>query len=274
MTADWLAKSLERLRNAGPSAGNRTLAAYGKTVVAFPERLLGSAGLGPHRTHAEAPETETISETLLDMQICSPSRLSALLLLGATTAFADTVVPPPAWPSIKDSPVALAADPVRPLMLGALRVTLDASSLADVRQAIGAGVSQRQGKGTDSLDWLCYTVSDTAPMQRLWLTSSELARGHVDAVVATDLPAGAAPATPQCPDLPARFKPVRFDDGLWLGGVSSELRKALGIPVRNGPNFSSLFQGQAGNLQMVSSTVIEFRGGRAVSLYVAHSSQN
>ena len=207
------------------------------------------------------------------MQICSPSRWSALLLLGATAAFADTVVPPPAWPAIKDSPVALATDPVRPLLLGSLRVTLDASPLADVRQAIGAGVSQRQGKGTDSLDWICYTVSDTAPMQRLWLTSSELARGRIDAVVAADLPAGAAP-TPQCPDLPARFKPVRFDDGLWLGGVSAELRKALGIPAKNGPNFSSLFQGQAGNLQMVSSTVIEFHGGRAVSLYVAHSTQN
>jgi len=207
------------------------------------------------------------------MQICSPSRLSALLLLGATAALADTVVPPPAWPAIKDSPVALATDPVRPLLLGALRVTLDASPLADVRQAIGAGVSQRQGKGTDALDWLCYTVSDAATLQRLWLTSSELARGRIDAVVATDLPPGTAP-TPQCPDLPAKFKPVRFDDGLWLGGVSPELRKALGIPARNGPNFSSLFQGQTGNLQMVSSTVIEFRGGRAVSLYVAHSTQN
>ena len=76
--------------------------------------------------------------------------------------------------------------------MGALRVTLDGSTLADTRQAIGAGVSQRQGKGTDALDWLCYTVSDTAPMQRLWLTSSELSRGRIDAVVATDLPAGAA----------------------------------------------------------------------------------
>ena len=207
------------------------------------------------------------------MQIRSLSRLSALLLLGATTAFADTLVPPPAWPSIKDSPIALAADPVRPLLLGALRVPLDGSSLADTRQAIGAGVSQRQGKGTDSLDWLCYTLSDAAPMQRLWLTSSELSRGRIDAVVAADLPAGTA-ATPQCPDLPPKFKPVRFDDGLWLGGLSPELRKALGIPAKTGPNFSSLFQGQAGNMQMVSSTVIEFRGARAVSLHVAHSSQN
>jgi len=207
------------------------------------------------------------------MQIRLPSRLSALLLLGATTAFAQTSVPPPAWPATADSPVTLATDPVRPLLMGSLRITLDGATLADTRTAIGAGLAQRQGKGTDALDWLCYTVSDTAPRQRLWLTSSELSRGRIDAVVATELPEGAA-ASPQCPDLPARFKPVRFDDGLWLGGVSAELRKALGIPARNGPHFSSLFQGQAGSLSMVSSTEIEFRAGRAVALHVAHSTQN
>ncbi len=208
------------------------------------------------------------------MPIRSPSRWSALLLLAATTAFADTVVAPPAWPATRDNPVTLASDPVRPLMLGSLKITLDAATLADTRNTIGAGVSQRQGKGTDALDWLCYTLSDAAPVQRLWLTSSELSRGRIDAVVAADLPAGAAAASPQCPDLPARFKPVRFDDGLWLGGLSAELRKSLGITPKTGPYFSGLFQGQTGNLQMVSSTVIEFKGSRAVSLYVAHSTQN
>ena len=208
------------------------------------------------------------------MQIRPPSRLFALLLASATAAFAaDTVMPPPAWPAIQDSPVNVSADPVRPLLMGALRITLDGSTLADTRQAIGAGIPQRQGKGTDALDWLCYTVSDTAPMQRVWLTSSELSRGRIDAVVAADMPAGTA-ATPQCPDLPPKFKPVRFDDGLWLGGMSAELRKVLGVPARPGASFSSLFQSQVGNLQMVSSTVIEFRAGRAVSLHVAHSTQN
>jgi hypothetical protein len=216
------------------------------------------------------------------MQTRSIRRLFALLLTGATSASwwsaawaADAAAspPPPPWPVAKDPAVALAADPVRPLLMGALRVTLDGSTLAATREAIGAGASQHQGKGTDALDWLCYTVSDAAPAQRLWLTSSELSRGRIDAVVATDLPAGTAPAA-QCPELPARFKPVRFDDGLWLGGMSPELRKALGVPARSGPIFSSLFQGQTGDLAMVSSTVLELRAGRVESLHVAHSSQN
>jgi len=214
------------------------------------------------------------------MQIRSPFRLYALLLLGATTALwhgasraADPAAAPPAWPALKDSPVTAVADPVRPLLMGALRITLDGSTLADTRLAIGTGVNERQGSGTEALDWLCYTLSDAAPMQRVWLTSSELSRGRIDAVVATDLPSG-TPASASCPDLPARFKPVRFDDGLWLGAVSGELRKALGMPAKAIPSFSSLFQGQTGNLTMVSSTVIEFHAGRAVTLHVAHSSQN
>ena len=207
------------------------------------------------------------------MQIRSSSRLFALLLLGATAALAQTAAAPPPWPVLKETPVALAADPVRPLLMGALRITLDGSTLADTRLAIGAGVNQRQGSGTEALDWLCYTLSDAAPAQRVWLTSSELSRGRIDAVVAADLPSG-VPATAQCPELPARFKPVRFDDGLWLGGLSSELRRALGISAKAGAHFSSLFQGQSGSMLMVSSTVIEFRGARAVTLHVAHSSQN
>jgi hypothetical protein len=214
------------------------------------------------------------------MQIRSPSRLYALLLLGVTTALwhgapraADTAVAPPPWPVLKGSPATAAADPVRPLLMGALRITLDSSSLADTRAAIGVGASQRQGSGTEALDWLCYTLSDAAPMQRMWLTSSELSRGRIDAVVATDLPSGTA-ATAQCPDLPARFKPVRFGDGLWLGTPSVELRKALGIPAKVGPYFASLYQSQSANLMMISSTVIEFRAGRAVTLHVAHSTQN
>ena len=214
------------------------------------------------------------------MQIRPIRRRFALLLAGAAAAAspgatraADAAAAPPAWPVPKESPVTLAADPVRPLLMGTLRITLDGSALAATRVAIGAGASQRVGSGTDALDALCYTIADATPAQRLWLTSSELARGRIDAVVAVDLPAGAAP-TALCPDLPPRFRPVRFDDGLWLGGMSAELRKALGIPAKPGPIFSSLFQGQAGDLAMMSSTVLELRAGRVESLHVAHSSQN
>jgi hypothetical protein len=207
------------------------------------------------------------------MQIRSPSWLFALFLLGAPAAFAEIANAPPPWPAFNESPLELNADPVRPLLMGALRITLDGTTLADARASIGTGVGQRQGSGTEALDWLCYTIADGAAAQRMWLTSSELSRGRIDGVIASDLAPGAA-ATAQCPDLPARFRPVRFDDGLWLGALSTELRRAVGVPPKVGPHFASLFHGQSGNLQMVSSTMIEFRGSRAVTLHVAHSSAN
>ncbi len=208
------------------------------------------------------------------MLIRSSPWLLALALSGAPAAFAQAGTLPPPWPTFKDEPLPLAADPVRPLLLGTLRVTLDGTTLSNARQAIGIGASQRQGSGTEALDWLCYTLTDPAAApQRMWLTSSELSRGRIDGVIASDLAAGAV-ATPDCPELPARFRPVRFDDGLWLGTPSSELRKALGMTTRGASHFASLFQGVTGNLQMVSSTSIEFRGPRAVTLHVAHSSAN
>ncbi len=198
--------------------------------------------------------------------------LAATLVLASATARAQAVPPPP-WPVTKDSPAPAVVDPTRPLLLGALRVGLDSTAITSVRNSIGAGVITHQGNGTDSLDWLCYTVSDAAPAQRFWLATSELSRGRVDGVTAVDLAAG-TPASDTCPELPAKFKPVRFDDGLWLGGISTELRKSLGVPAKPGASYATLFHGQSGNLDVVGSLTIEFRGGRAVSLHVAHSSQN
>src|SRR4051812_7204967 len=113
--------------------------------------------------------------------------IAAVLACAGAHAAAQAVAPPP-WPSTRGDPPALASDPVRPLRLGALRVTLYASTLADVQRTIGAGEITRHGKGTEALDWLCYTVPDTEPAQRLWLTSSELAGGSkIDGVAAIEL---------------------------------------------------------------------------------------
>jgi len=208
------------------------------------------------------------------MKIRPSPWLLALALAGAHDAFAQAGTAPPPWPVSRESPAPLSTDPVRPLLLGALRVSLDGTTLAAARQAIGTGASHRQGSGTEALDWLCYTLAEGAGgPQRMWLTSSELSRGRIDGVIATDLPAGSAAAA-DCPELPPRFRPVRFDDGLWLGIPSAELRRALGMPAKGVPYFASLFHGETGNLQMVSSTSLEFRGARVVTLHVAHSSTN
>ena len=201
-----------------------------------------------------------------------PSRLScwiaAALGCALAPAFAQTALAPPPWP--RGDPPPLASDPVHPLKLGATRVTLNANTLADVQRAVGVGATTTHGKGTEALDWLCYTIPDGELPQRLWLTSSELAGGggKIDGVTAVELGAGEKAAA-GCPELPARFRPVRFEDGLWLGPLSAEQRKAMGVPAHGTAAWSGLYHGTLGGLDVVGTMAVDVRKSRAVAIHVA-----
>jgi len=203
-----------------------------------------------------------------------PSRpecwIAVALACACAGALAQALAPPP-WPASAGDPPALASDPVRPLRLGALRVTLFTSTLADVQRAIGVGETTRHGKGTEALDWLCYTLPEAQPPQRVWLTSSELAGGSkVDGVTAVELPAGERAAL-SCPDLPATFRPVRFEDGLWLGALAPGQRKALGVPGLGNATSGGLYHGSMGSTDIVGTISVEVRKARAVAIHAAHN---
>ena len=200
-----------------------------------------------------------------------PSRLSCWIAValagGLAPAFAQPAVAPPPWP--RGDPPPLGTDPVRPLKLGTVRVTLNANTLADVQRALGVGEMTTHGKGTEALDWLCYTIADGETPQRLWLTSSELVGGgKIDGVTAIELKPGEK-ASPGCPDLPARFRPVRFEDGLWLGALSADQRHALGVPAHGTAAWSGLFHGTLGGLDVVGTMAVDVRNARAVAIHVA-----
>ena len=189
---------------------------------------------------------------------------------AATAPFA-----PPAWPAgtgVGAGPT-VASDPVRPLNLGKLRIVLETTQLAAVRSAVGAGTVVHQGNGSDALSFLCYTVADAAAPQRLWLTSSELAGGgKIDGIEAVELPSG-TPVAPECPALPASFQPLRFDDGLWLGALSVEQKRAYGTAAQHGGAWSASYHEKHGSLDVVGSIALDLRKGRVVGLFVAHASQ-
>jgi hypothetical protein len=194
-------------------------------------------------------------------------RIAALLAAGPS--FGQSLAPPP-WPASQGDPPALAADPVHPLKLGALRVTLFANTLGDVQRAIGAGEVTRHGKGTEALDWLCYTLPDAQPAQRLWLSSSELAgNSKIDGVTAVELAPGER-AQPGCPELPARFRPVRFEDGLWLGAASAEQRKAMAVPAGGNATWGGMYRGSMGS-DFVGTIAVELRKSRIVAIHAAHN---
>jgi len=203
--------------------------------------------------------------------------LCAAAMSGMAMAAPPPAAPfaPPAWPAgTGGGGSTVASDPVRPLHLGKLRVMLESTELATVRNAATAGTIVHQGNGSDALSFLCYTVAEAEPPQRLWFSSSELAgNGRIDGIEAVELPAGTA-ATTACPALPAALQPLRFDDGLWLGALSAEQKRAYGAAAQRGGPWSATFHGRHGSLDVVGSLVIDLRKGRAVGLYVAHASQN
>lgn len=204
------------------------------------------------------------------MQLRLSCWLAAALACGAPPSSAQPVAPPP-WPTAHGDPPVLSADPVHPLKLGAFRVTLFANTLADVQRGIGVGETTRHGKGTEALDWLCYTLADAEPAQRLWLTSSELAgNGKIDGVTAIELAPGER-ALPSCPDLPARFRPVRFEDGLWLGTLTAEQRKAMAVPANGSTTWGGMYRGSMGSMDIVGTLAVEVRRSRAAAIHAAHN---
>jgi len=203
--------------------------------------------------------------------------LCAVAVAGAALAAPPPAAPfaPPAWPpGTGGGGSTVANDPVRPLNLGKLRVLLESTELATVRNAAATGTIVHQGNGSDALSFLCYTVAEAEPPQRLWFSSSELAgSGRIDGIEAVELPAGAA-ATPACPALPASLQPMHFDDGLWLGALSAEQKRAYGTAAQRSGPWSASFHGRHGSVDVLGSLVVDLRKGRAVGLYVAHASQN
>jgi hypothetical protein len=206
---------------------------------------------------------------------CAAVVAGAALAAAAAPPAAIAAFAPPAWPAGTGvgGGQTVASDPVRALNLGKLRVTLESTQLAAVRAAVGAGTVVHQGNGSDALSFLCYTIADAEAPQRLWFTSSELAGGgKIDGIEAVELPPGTS-AAPECPALPADFQAPRFDDGLWLGPLTAEQKRAYGAVAQHGGAWSASYHDKRGTLDVLGSLVLDLRKGRVVGVYVAHASQ-
>ena len=141
---------------------------------------------------------------------------------------------PPPFPFDSINPT-LDSKPVTRLLMGRFVVSLEISSLPKVEEVIGLGSLSYRGDGAEATAWLCYTLDESLPHQRLWIMSNAEMGGPerlVDGIAAEV--SGGGPATPDCPSLPKRFLPLSFDHAIWLDTKESSVRSTLGSPSKVG----------------------------------------
>ena len=143
---------------------------------------------------------------------------------------AATPPPPLPFDSVTET---LRTKPVTQLLMGKFVISLEVTGLPEVRRTIGIGSIGFEGDGADAASWLCYTLDDSLPHERLWIISNAEMGGpgqQVDGVRAQL--ANKAEATNDCPSLPKQFHPISFNHAVWLGTSAGSMRSIFGSPSK------------------------------------------
>lgn len=168
---------------------------------------------------------------MTQLQLLPSLRLLAWLPLSGL-ALAQPV-PPPRMQDDLGVP-SLRVRPATRLSLGKFVAYFEETTLAKVRNWVGAGTIAHQGDAGDSMYWLCYTAAGADPPQRLWVMSHGEMGGpdhDVSGVAVEEIPR-ATSANTGCPALPPASMPVSLDRGFWLGATPEVLSLKLGKPSR------------------------------------------
>jgi len=120
---------------------------------------------------------------------------------------------------------------VSSLTMGKFVVKFETTSLENVLKTIKAGEIAQRGDASESLEWLCYSITDQYNPVRLWLLSGEIDGGNVGAVVVSSMSTKDKDKTSKkCPELPESFKPVKLNRKIWIHTSESDVREILGKP--------------------------------------------
>jgi hypothetical protein len=190
------------------------------------------------------------------------------LLLGAAAA---STAPPPQSPIDNVETTESRVEPATGVSLGSFKVTFESTTFTDLARLGDAPIAQ-MGDAGEFVMWVCFTLS--RDRQRLWFTSSELGgRKYVTGAIAQVLPADAS-ASPDCPELPTQFRPVRLDSGAWLGTTLENLQQQFGPPWKTGSTAQFAYLGKDREYDVMSTLVVELEDQRVVALYANHSTTN
>ncbi len=155
---------------------------------------------------------------------------SALLIVSPQVYSAD-LASPPRFP-LEVAPLStMKSTAASSILLGSIIVVFDKTTLGEAMEKIRAGEIQHQGDAAESVYWLCYSIQTPAGWEHLWLLSHGEMGGyeHVIYGVAAKVSSSKLPA-PSCPELPKYLRPVKLNNGFWLGTEKKDIEQKLGKP--------------------------------------------
>jgi hypothetical protein len=225
------------------------------------------------RDAAEARRPSTPRWATVKTMSLSQIAFAVALFIAPAVSAADGGMPPPTWGDGSVS-ATTSHDPVVPLRMGSMEVTLEKTSLKEVQSTIGAGTIYSHGDASEALAWLCYTVSTSNPKQRLWLSSGEMGGLKIiDGVAAEVIPTNVNPSA-DCPELPQRYLPLRFANGIWLGAPEERFQKSFGKVKKVKDARAYIYIGKDGEYDVIGSLNIRFKNSASVAIFANHVTSN
>jgi len=113
--------------------------------------------------------------------------------------------------------------------MGKFIIKLETTSLENVFKTVKTGKIVQRGDASESLEWICYSITDQSSPVRLWLLSGEIDGGIVGGFVIRSM-STKDKISEACPELPESFKPVKLERKIWINTSESDVRKILGKP--------------------------------------------
>lgn len=213
----------------------------------------------------------------MNFSIRSTARLlaSAIVLFGEVT-LATTLPPAQPFEAITWKPT-LKQEVAKGFNMGQLYIGFEATTLEEVRKAIGLGTIAHKGDAGDSVSWLCYTDVTAVPALRIWITSGELQGGkYVDGVIARTLTQGHPNA--DCPAPPVKMRPFRVPGANVLNSSSNAVMAVMGAPShRKGEWWSFDFQGKVpgqcepDGFDYSNNLLLHFVNGKVMEIFTNHA---
>lgn len=200
-----------------------------------------------------------------------------LIFISAVYSYPSEETLPPSFPLNVAPPATMKLPPITTVKFGDLDIKLESTKLNDVLKKIDVGEIQHHGDASESVDWLCYSISNGAPT-RIWIMSGEIDDGYVGSVVARRMSMGDK-STQTCPELPSAFQPVKFERGIWIQTKESEIKKSFGKPsliakdwIHYNSERKKIIRGT--EFDELGSFSARFINGKAVELWISKTTSD